>query len=426
VAWSDAHGESFSLKSPPVNMVPTSSYAASRSRSRRRHSNSTRFAVQVVGGGIVGLIIAQLILFWIPFSLDRAQRDPLGLATTLASIPVISSLVPPSLSESLAVSGDLTTAAQGDPAPASQGEAASVGASSPPTEEVVAASVPSRLPDAGATQASEATAAPAPDTAVRAHVEPRDGATVPVADSGANSKPDVASSNPGKHSPDAQIAIHVQDGAAEPKPPTTPAPPAETRSPAPATRVADVVDAQRIGDRMAQLESAELAWDSRPPDATREERERLFLEFYDALARLGDAFARIDPADPRRDSHASELWYRMKVLEKQPDKVMLIGRVSGIWLDREREHNGIALCGKVLSHQRVNRVTETRVMLESRDERQVIILGRPELGPFQPGSRLLLLGAIAADSRQPSGAQEGTLDVAIVPGFCLTLAASAP
>jgi hypothetical protein len=86
--------------------VDTSSLLASRSPSpfqvdpgpgRRRQvpRSGRRLAVElvkIVAGGLAGLLIAQLILWWIP---GIGRRDPLGLAQHVP--PWLSSLVPPEL-----------------------------------------------------------------------------------------------------------------------------------------------------------------------------------------------------------------------------------------------------------------------------------------------------------------------------------------
>jgi hypothetical protein len=79
------------VAAPAFNFEPGSVVSSARPasttarpRARRKEGGALRMMVQTIGGGVLGLIIAQLILWWMPGKWANENRDPFGLAPKVA------------------------------------------------------------------------------------------------------------------------------------------------------------------------------------------------------------------------------------------------------------------------------------------------------------------------------------------------------
>lgn len=92
-----AAAPAFNFESGSAVSVARPTSVAARPCARRKESGPIRMLVQTVGGGLMGLIIAQLILWWMPGGWANENRDPAGLAKKVAKY--VPAIVPASLRE---------------------------------------------------------------------------------------------------------------------------------------------------------------------------------------------------------------------------------------------------------------------------------------------------------------------------------------
>jgi hypothetical protein len=108
----DSAGEDLSIRLAPADSPQPFAFderaaprkLATRPKPQRREKNAFVEIFKIVAGGVVGLSIGQMILWWIPLRLQPSQRDPGQLA------PIVSRYVPWILPQSLRVPEDVPVA----------------------------------------------------------------------------------------------------------------------------------------------------------------------------------------------------------------------------------------------------------------------------------------------------------------------------
>jgi hypothetical protein len=139
---------------------------------------------------------------------------------------------------------------------------------------------------------------------------------------------------------------------------------------------------------------------------------------YDALARLGDAFA-LAHEDRQMDGRAATLRKKIEPLARHPFVLHNLASYAGRWLTNEkRGHQGVVVCGTVLGHRRVGQFSETQMALNSRSLKEVTVVSRLNHEQLLPiGGQMLVLGTIVDDPQADLIGYAGSSAPVIVPGF---------
>lgn len=85
-AAAESKGEEFAFL-PPVDApraVVLREQSTARPRRQRRARNPLVEGLKIIGGGVIGLVIGQLILWWMPGNWDASNRDPASIARHVA------------------------------------------------------------------------------------------------------------------------------------------------------------------------------------------------------------------------------------------------------------------------------------------------------------------------------------------------------
>lgn len=95
-AWDARGGESSSgatwMTSDPGSAAATGPRVVTRARPKRPAKSPLVEVIKVVAGGVAGLVIAVLVLWWFP--VERLRRDPLQLGPKVGAIPWLKFIVP--------------------------------------------------------------------------------------------------------------------------------------------------------------------------------------------------------------------------------------------------------------------------------------------------------------------------------------------
>ena len=419
-------------EAPAFHFEPGSA-AAVRPRAKRvarprgRPSSPVRQIVQIVLGGVVGIGLAQVILWWLPANLSVENRDLTGFGRKYGRY--VPFLVPASVRQTQTEIDDL------DPATARRSDSIDLIPVKPGSKSS-AKTVPgfqfakSRLKgENGETRSSavsasemDAAKAPAADTA-----KPKDTDAAPLGENKpaspdsnpvtTESKPALPGETPPSTPPDAASKV-------EPSKNDTPAPtPSPPEAPAPQASAPARVDAKEVETRFAAMRDACNALDavSKPdnPEITNEMRP-LVRDFYRSTAELGQAMAYSNPDDADVRRTTLEVVALLSRIANRSERVDLLESATESWLKRLEPPGGICLVGTVKSTQQKGKYFET--MLELRDSQTL-----PMLTPSDPSeqipvnSRALVLGVVLDEPTKELAGYNGDAKRAILNGIFVAL-----
>jgi len=391
VAWSQpltsGSSEEYALAPPaeatevdaaPFSFAPSRAAPApkrdTRTKPRSRSGGPLRQLVQVAFGGVVGIALAQVILWWIPVELSLDTRDLTGLGRRYGHYMPF--LVPAAVREPAPRSGVAEAQASRAKSPAQL--------TAPAEKQVsrVSKDTKADLP-APAREQTQAESEPLPAS----QEEP--------------APPDVG-----------QVS--------QPAPTETPAP-AETPAPGEAASpsLLPTVPGNQVAEKFGAAKAATAALDAAVnPDKT--ERRRLVAGFYSSLAELGEALALSDPADETVRELTLDTLSLLGRIAKQRERITLIETVTPSWLDNPRAQTGVCLAGSLRSVKPAGTLFEMQLQLD--DGRVVTLLNRHDpTGQLPPNSRILVLGArVDAPARNVAG-YEGAAAEVVISGLYISL-----
>lgn len=432
----EVHAPAFHFEAAPA--LPRSSRAA-RTVRRRSSPGPLRHIIQIVLGGVVGIALAQVILWWIPANLSINNRDLTGLGRKYGNY--VPFLVPASIREQ-GENGESVRLARSEPTSesASQEPAARRAARRP--SELPELSFAETQPSAGdglRTEAPRSSGTPdlsSTDGAADAGLVPRPPALPParpqdeledVAISPTRESPAAVSDQgavPGKKDveqrpSDAGVSLPidvpeveaVSPAAAVPQFSTDSLPPSSAAASLPST-VSPQSPSGELKRRFAEALAASDALDAyagRNVDETR----RLAANFYRNLSELGDAVASADPADAQTIGTAEDAAALLRRIAARAERVELIARVTPSWLDNKRPNEGVCLVGKVKSLATRGGAYEAQVELA--DGRRLAVLSRRNpTAALAADSRVLVLGALIDSPAQRIAGYTGDASRAVI------------
>ena len=393
----EAHvGESETSAAPAFEMDQAPA-AIRPTRSARKEKSFGWEMAKVLLGGVVGLSIGQLILWWLP---GQWRRDPFELGkhvSLYAPVIVPATFHHPSL-------GAQSTGTTGFDFPPLLGAG---------TEN-----------SAGDESAGEAEGAPvrqdSPETlfpdAVRPTVELQD-MPLPSADRGAPSFPRDAEAN----------AVPVE----QPESDTTEPPIIASRLPAAATPGRWPLKPGILGElvpdtvprRVEQTRVANAAWNDTARSGQTNNR-KLAAELYRSLAALGEAVTAVDGFDAESESGA-EIASLLSDVGRDETKLTLIGKAAPSWMVTARPHNGICVYGTVTAVEWRGSLLATELAL-SADQRITLLSTGDGAEKLETAARVLVLGTILDEPQHNLEGYDGDESVVVLVGIHVALQSSQP
>jgi hypothetical protein len=180
-----------------------------------------------------------------------------------------------------------------------------------------------------------------------------------------------------------------------------------------------VADLQVALERALQ---ASVAWDT-SPDQAQQQRAGLTEEFYSAFAHLGEMLAFMSPGESSARELAAAVRDLLLSFERQPKKLAMIGNRTSEWLDQPaRPNQGVFLFGTVGQIQPQGSLFATELELASLKQRTVSIVSRIDpKGFYAPGDRILMLGALIGDPVKNLPGYKGGAAVVVLGSFPIRL-----
>ncbi|MBM4089924.1 MAG: hypothetical protein FJ276_10950 [Planctomycetes bacterium] len=163
---------------------------------------------------------------------------------------------------------------------------------------------------------------------------------------------------------------------------------------------------------------ASAAWDT-APEQSEQARNQLTDAFYTAFAKLGETVTYVRPGDPAARALAMSMQELLATFERQPKKLAMIGNRTAEWLDQQdRPNTGVLLFGTVKQIQLQGQLFETELELASLKKRVVRIVSPVDPRQFYaPRDHLLMLGAIVLDPSNNLAGYQGDAAVVVMGSF---------
>jgi hypothetical protein len=346
---------------PAFNFAPGSAEVEAPSvprdvprRAARRQKSMAWEMAKIIGGAILAVPAAQIILWWfVPYDW---KRDLLGIGPSISR--VVPWIVPQKFRDSFdeeildsaRVAADQRSIAsprRRPPVPTRDRPTASLasGTERPPSRALASPASPEDR------AVAESTDIPPPATAPMTTTEP----------------PATAGRQPSEESAGA-----VPDAPGMPK-----------------------YGSSELQIALEQALQASVSWDT-SPDQTEAHRANLNDEFYAAFAHLGEILAFMRPGEDNARELAAAVRELLMSFARQPKKLVLIGSRGADWLDRpDRPNQGVFLFGTVRQIQPEGQLYATELELASPKKRSITVFSHLDPQSFYtPGDRILMLGAL--------------------------------
>ncbi len=418
------------FKFEPGSAVPAARNAT-RPRTRRKQGSPLRMMVQTVGGGVMGLVLAQLILWWVPGNWNATNRDPFGLAAKVT--PYAPFLVP------IALQGNAPTA-RADGATTERGLGSSrTGTSSVAGDNAgrkTSGGFESNIPESNSDAPSDTTklaadrnkknkekkeSPPNQDEFPLTGLYEPDATKAPAKEADPFAVPDVTSEpitakSKTKEDMKKETGSPIADADAVPAAVSAAKPtldePVGLRNP-PAIKV------EEITSRLADVASADLAWDT-AENPTREKKYELITDLYVKLAQLGDTLASSGAAKAEAAEALQPVVERLNALAGQSEKLVPLGRLAVLLNDRSE--NGAVLYGVVLSHQPRGKMIETQIRLFAKSDPVVTVVNAVDAGEQLPANtNVLVLGRWISNPKEQLAGYEGDANSVLLHGIHVTV-----
>lgn len=383
--------------------------APARGRRSKPKKNPAMELVKIFVGGVAGLAIGYVLLWWILTAMGRRPQDPVGVAPAISRF--VPWIVPASLRDPAASDGDNSGAGgfsdaaadsrwadqQDRPGPSVQpapsrreNQRRRPPASRPPSAE-------SGTGDSNAGALSGAAGTPADGPA--GETPPPNLSETAGAAAAANDQdtlPDGVDV-PQIDLPFSETGPGLPSADASAPPNTLPTASGElSASPPSGLLVADPIEvtASQFQSRLEDVQAREQSWET----AERSARKQAAADWYVALGALGEAVTFADQADPEIRNGLEQAGEWLNELAAAPTKMDVLSPLGSRWLGSEyRRNRGVLLAGTVQSVVSEPGYFEIRLALETPQAgEEVSVLTRSDPRTLaKPDSRLLVLGAIA-------------------------------
>ncbi|MHB8866256.1 MAG: hypothetical protein ACYC6N_28050 [Pirellulaceae bacterium] len=350
---------------------------------------------KIVGGALLAVPAAQLILWWfVPF---HWKRDLLGIGPGISR--VVPWVVPPKFRDTWDVdaidSAGRTADERRVASPAKRPQ-------SPRDDRSTV------RPTFGAGR-SERRASPA--------TPPRESAAAVQSDEDPS-----PTTRPKAVAPRGTIPAAARETAPDHEQPTGQASQSPATPTAPLTQGIPKYGAADLQQALEQALQASVSWDT-ALDQSEAHQASLREEFYEAFAHLGAVLAFMRPDEGNVRELAAAVRDLLLSFAQQPKKLVTIGNRSSDWLDQSsRPNHGILLFGTVKQIQPEGQLYATELELASLKKRSVTVVSRLDPQPFYaPGDRILMLGALIPPPAEQGSAPERPAQAVILGSFPIRL-----
>lgn len=455
---------------------PRTSKTVTTARPRRKEKSAAAEMVKVVLGGVVGLILAQMILWWLP---EPYKRDPIEIGPTVGKyVPWIvpaefrprgesaggddegSSGTPSDSAggqSQLAANNNASRSTAGGQRPTSSSTATSNGFSgggfgSPGSEERSPFSLgpqieeedPLNVPDLtdASTLPGDPLEIPEPDLSLdpggEAMTDPL-ATTTPPSDIPAEDTPPQnttpqeapparADTAPESQTPQETAPPESVASATAPQPPApsetaTPKAPADTPmvDPAPETFIgvndAPLYVGDEVSESLAQAQAAEQTFHG--SDGSSEAGQ----QYYSALTDLAEKLTYADPLDSKIGQSAQQA-KQMLGQGNLRERAKLLATHGPARLSAKKEDrpdSGIVLFGQVQTVEKQGALYETRLEMPTPSGRSVVPLFSKTEPAYKDGARIIALGTLVDDPGKRLSGYEGGLPSVIWVGETVVL-----
>lgn len=381
-------------------------------RPRKKH-NPVAELVKVVLGGVAGLVLAQLLLWWMPF--EKYRRDPFKMG------PKVSQLAPWIVPEKF--QGQKTPAAS-EPGAA---ETLAPTPGFPPGQANLSDSgLPQRDGFVDPNQAAEPkkkAGKPAP----KKPSPPAKAAATKPQDDAAEEEPPLAAAPPPGAAPNdiGPIGVSLDPGLmqAEPKPPAAPKPSAEdapaAAQPTTAARIpsAPKTSAGELKSALDDAHTALKAWQGAGKTDL-----KAAAQCFRMFAKWAEAQTCADSAAEDSATAAKDL---LQAIAGEEEKLALIAKVAAAWIpSAKRDSNGVLLAGVVRGVKQQGELYETALDLIDADGTALTLVSEADPRPqFSTGAKILAAGLVVRDPAQEIKGYDGQAETVVWLGPSHLLAA---
>lgn len=406
-------GEAPAPAAGPADAAKTTSTRPVSRRPRAKGKNPAIEIVKVVVGGAFGLFIAQMLLWWLPFDLNKGQRDPTSLGANIG--PYVPWLVPASV-RGAAESNPPEAAGNDNDGPPPPDD--SVWGDAAREQEARQSNQGRPAKNQGGNRQGGRPKNNRPSAPGNQPLDLPDADSVANNDPGAGNTPAQPGDLPGAvtlpaddlpdplggQQPDllgagGELPLPTEgafDPEADDARPTTP--PADEKTsnegatkPAPQTSGFKARPKQSPDDLVAAIDAAQAANSAYDAERGLELANRL----YASLSALGQVMGHVSPGDQAKlVPQLVRLNEWLSSLDR--NKYNGLGTLAAGWLtDENRGNNGVALVGTVLALEPLDGdYYQSRIKLAN-SEKTVNVVGwvKPP-ADFQVGARVLILGEI--------------------------------
>jgi len=386
-------------------------------RAKRKPKNPVVEGIKIVLGGVAGLAIAQLILWWI----GSSQSWPKQRADMFSLAPKVARFAPWIVPEryrgsqpagaATGAGNESTTVARGN----------GVGSRSQELPQLPAVAP---HPNGGADLAAETKRAPTKKSSRSASKKKTSPETAPEAPTGDGPYPAGGMGGAGPATipeADLQQMPELNDQAVEDlldlnmtddtpvadpdvsavmEPETEPAaapaaPPAGPLPSAPRTTAAELRTAVDEAQQVVQALAA-------APDA---DARALLRQAYVALAKVGETAAYRSPPDAAELQAAEQL---LRAVSAEKEKLATLGRAAGGWLKTAaRDNNGVLLVGKVKQTRQQGAYRVIELLIPGREAPLAVYSDAASGAAYPAEAELVVLGAIVSNPGQDLAGYEG-------------------
>jgi hypothetical protein len=442
----DFSGGGAATAAPTVAPRPRTAKTTAAARPRRKEKSAVAEIIKVVLGGLVGLVLAQLILWWLP---EPYKRDPVELGPMIGKyVPWIvpAEFRPRSSSaggeesdgssrtpESTAGGEQLAGAQNSRAARNTSGGRSSGPAGGPPARRTTLPPLTNgeplkeeeplnQTPAAGADSAaipSDPLEIPEPNLSLTPGSERSLDPLTPPSPTSTPSEPvgtapeETKSPEPAKN-PEAATSAPPA-AASETTEPIEPAPSAlqKSNTPADADVFVGVTDApmyvkNEIDGALAEAEAAQKALESSDAATASQAEEQL----YSALTELAEKLTYADVNDPKIEEAANQAKSLLTQgnLRERAKLLMTHGPARLSAKKDERSNGGIVLFGRVESTEKTGPLYETRLEMPGQAIVPLFSKTDPQL---DPGATVIVLGTLVDEPRKRLAGYEGGLPTAV-------------
>jgi hypothetical protein len=395
-------------------------------RGKRKPKNPVMEGVKIVLGGVAGLAIAQVILWW----LGSSQSWPKQRADMFELAPKVARFAPwivPERYRGASPAGAAAGASGQDGGAVAMGGNQNFQSESLPQRTFVDPGADSRADEAAKTEPAKSRKSgrsSTKKTPQAAGID--DGLSDGLGGSGPSEKLDIDLGEIPEIKddplPDMDLDLETTDDrpVADPEvspvmepdsePAVEPKPAAELLPNAPRTTAAELRTAVEEAQTVVEALKAAPEADARP----------LLRQAYVALAKVGETAAFRSPPDMAELQAASDL---LKNVIAEDEKLATLGKAAGVWLKTStRDNNGVLLVGTVKEVRQQGGYRVTALAIPGRDGTVAVYRGGEDGDAYLSDTRLVVLGAILASPLKDLAGYEGDGEPVVWEGLAEPLA----